>query len=426
MPKKLIWHTERRIVKDLVPYEKNPRILSLKQQNDLVKSFKKFNMVELIAINLDGRIVAGNQRVKILTLLGRYGEEIDVRVPNRMLSEEEYKEYLLRSNANTADWDYELLQSFDPGLLLEVGFDDANLNAIWDDQLDTEDDDFKTEEEIKKIGKPKSKLGELYKIGDYCTVLCGDSTLPENVEKLAGGNKMDLVFPDIIYNINYNYEKGQSGKSKYGGTVDDNKSYEEYKNFTRKAMANALAVSKKDSHHFWWCDESYIGLFQELYRELGLNSKRVCHWLKDNQSPTPNNAFNKVTESCVYAVRGNPYLSKSVKNLNEIMNKEIGTGNRLIDDVMDLFNIWLVKRLPASQYSHPTQKPVTLYDKALRRCTKVNDNVLDLFGGSGSLAVACVQMKRHIYIAEIEPIFIDLIIKRIETLTGEKAKLINK
>lgn len=426
MSKNLIWHTEKRVVKDLIPYDKNPRKLSPKQQNDLVKSFKKFNMVELIAINLDGQIVAGNQRVKILTLLGRINEEIDVRVPNRMLTEEEYKEYLLRSNANTADWDYEMLKSFNINLLLEVGFDDINLSAIWDDQLETDEDDFNAEEIIRKMGKPKSRLGDIYRIGDYCTVTCGDSLLPETVKKLVGDNKMDLVFPDPIYNLNYDYDKGMGKKSRYGGTVNDSKTYAEYKEFIRKTIINALGVSKENCHFFYWCDENYIGLFQDLYRELGLTNRRVCHWIKNNQNPTPGVAFNKATESCVYAVKGNPYLSPNVKNLNEILNKEIGTGNRLPDDVMDLFNIWLVKRISAQNYSHSTQKPVSVYEKALRRCTKVNDAVLDLFGGSGTLAVACVQMKRRIFISEIEPIFVDLIIKRIEALTGQKAKLINK
>jgi DNA modification methylase len=370
---KLEWHNEKRKVKDLIPYEKNPRILSPKQQDDLIKSFKRFNLVELPAIDLDGRIIAGHQRVRIMILLGRSDENIDVRMPNRKLTEEEYKEYLLRSNANVADWDYELLKSFDVDLLLEVGFDDIDMNAIWDNQLETEEDNFNPEEETKKIKNPKSKLGDLYKIGNYCTLLCGDSTLPETVKRLVGNHEMDMVFPDPIYNLKYDYDKGLGEKSKYGGTVNDNKSYAEYKEFIKKTIVNALAVSKKDCHFFYWCDENYIGLFQELYRELGLINKRICHWLKNNQNPTPNAAFNKVTESCVYAVRGNPYLAPSVRNLNEILNKEVGTGNRLPDDVMDLFNIWLVKRIPANQYLHPTQKPVSVYEKVLRRCTKVSD-----------------------------------------------------
>jgi len=88
-----------------------------------------------------------------------------------------------------------------------------------------------------------------------------------------------------------------------------------------------------------------------------------------------------------------------------------------------LFNIWLAKRLPAQEYEHPTEKPPTLHEKALRRCTKAGDIVLDLFGGSGSTLIACEQLKRRAFLCEIEPIFCDLIIKRYEVLTGKEARL---
>jgi DNA modification methylase len=119
-------------------------------------------------------------------------------------------------------------------------------------------------------------------------------------------------------------------------------------------------------------------------------------------------------------------LSPSAKNLTEILNKEVSVGNRTIDDLLDIINIWLVKRLPANQYEHPTSKPPELYEKSLRRCTKPGDKILELYGGSGSLLVACENMKRKCYMAELSPVFCDVIIKRYETLTGNKAKLISK
>ena len=107
------------------------------------------------------------------------------------------------------------------------------------------------------------------------------------------------------------------------------------------------------------------------------------------------------------------------------MNKEIGTGNRLTDDILDLINIWLVKRVNAQDYEHPTQKPPSLYEKALRRCSKPGDIILDLFAGSGSQMVACEQLKRRIFMCEIEPIFCDLIVERYRRLTGKEAIYVN-
>ena len=92
MTRKLEWRTERRKVKDLIQYKKNPRVLSPVQLEGLKRSLKKFNVAELPCINTDGTLVAGNQRVLALSLLGRDNEEIEVRVPNRPLTETEFRE----------------------------------------------------------------------------------------------------------------------------------------------------------------------------------------------------------------------------------------------------------------------------------------------------------------------------------------------
>ncbi len=130
MSAKLTWHTESRRVDDLIPYEKNPRTLSDKQRRDLEASITKFNLVEIPAINTDNTVVAGHARLKIMQALGRGQEEIEVRVPNRLLTKSEFEEYLLRSNRNTGSWDYELLKSFDGGeddveIEVDVGIGDA-------------------------------------------------------------------------------------------------------------------------------------------------------------------------------------------------------------------------------------------------------------------------------------------------------------
>lgn len=90
----LIWHTEKRKVNDLIPHDKNPRSISEKQMNDLKKSLTKFNLAEIPAIDTDNKIIAGHQRIKALQLLGRGEEEIDVRVPNRKLTQKEYDQYV--------------------------------------------------------------------------------------------------------------------------------------------------------------------------------------------------------------------------------------------------------------------------------------------------------------------------------------------
>ena len=425
MAKKLEWLTEFRKVKELIQYKKNPRVLSPVHLEGVKRSLKKFNVAELPCINTDGTLVAGNQRVLALSLLGRDEDEIEVRVPNRTLTEAEFRDYLLTSNRSGASWDFEKLASdFNIDELLTAGFDSLDLGSIFDDNLEIVDDEFNEEAEVEKAKDTDIKPGDYFSLGRH-RLLCADATKPESVQKLMSGVKVDLVNDDLPFNIGLSYDKGVGNKSAYGGTTNDNKSDEDYEKFVKSVMQNALSVSKPDAHVMFWCDERYVWLFQKLYRELGIDSKRLCIWIKDNASPTPKIAFNKVTEFCVYGTIGKPWLNDKIKNLNEIQNKEVTTGNRLTDDILDLFNIWLVKRLPSTEYLHPTQKNPTLHEKALRRCTRPGDVVLDLTAGSGSILSACEQLKRTAYLCELEPVFCQVILNRFKKISHEQIIKLN-
>jgi DNA modification methylase len=419
---KLIWKTEKRRVNDLVPFERNPRTISPKQLADLTKSLKKFNLVEIPAIDMNGRILAGHQRLKVLQVLGRGDEEIDVRVPNRKLTEKEAEQYLISSNALGGDWDFEKLKSFDLDLLLDVGFDQVDLSHLWNDELEVQDEDFDVEEELKKIKRPKTKLGDLIHLGPH-KLLCGDSTDQDNLKRLLGNDRASMIYSDPVYNIKIDYNKGIGGKQSYGGAVNDNKSEGAYRELIKKSLESALAVTKQDAHVFYWSDQTYIWLIQDLYRELGITNKRVCLWIKNGHNPTPGVAFNKCYEPCTYGVRGKPYIAKSIQNLNEVLNKEITTGNKLLEETLDELDVWLVKRLSGKEYEHATSKPPKLHEKAIRRCTKPGDIILDSFSGSGSTLIAGEQLKRKVYAVELEPIFCDLTIRRYEKLTGTKATI---
>jgi hypothetical protein len=127
----LVWHTEQRRVSDLTAWDKNPRRLTKKQAEDLKKSLSKFNLMSIPVVDLDDRIVSGHQRVNILKLLKRGNETIDVRLPNRKLTEEEYREANLRENKNTGEWDEDLLAAIDEELLRGVGFNGLDINNIF-------------------------------------------------------------------------------------------------------------------------------------------------------------------------------------------------------------------------------------------------------------------------------------------------------
>lgn len=404
----------------------NPRTWDEGAEEKLAESIKRFGCVDPLIVNAAPErkniVIGGHFRLAVAKKLGiERVPVVYVTIPNL----EREKELNLRLNRNTGEWDLELLKEFDVSLLLDIGFDDTDLADIWNDSLETADDGHDLAQALEAIGEPITKPGTLYALGEH-RLLCGDSTNLEDVKCLTNGLPIGYVNCDPPFNIGLSYNKGISTGGKYGGLkTNDDLSDDDYAAFIRKTMENALAVSLPDAHVFYWCDESYIWLMQSLFKELGLTNRRVCLWVKDNFNMTPGVAFNKVYEPAVYATRGKPYLAPDITNLNEVLNKEVGTGNRLMDDILDLLNIWLVKRLPAQDYQHPTSKNPSLHEKALRRCTKPGDYTLDLFGGSGSSLIAAEQLKRRALLCEQEPIFCDVIVKRYEELTGNKAIILN-
>ena len=216
MVEKLKWHTEKRKVKNLVPTEGNPRQLTERQAKDLEKSLKKFNLVDIPAINIDNRIISGHQRIAVLRALGREDEEIDVRAPNRELTEEEHREYMLRANKNLGEWNYDLLANFDEDLLKDVGFESEELDNIFGLEVD---DEFDAEKEIEKVlaGKERRcKEGDLWQLGEH-RLYIGDAVKKESWEKVLGNEKINMILTDPPYGLG-----GYAGRSgKFSPVIGD-------------------------------------------------------------------------------------------------------------------------------------------------------------------------------------------------------------
>lgn len=155
----ITWKTELRKIQDLHPYPKNPRSISREAMDQLTNSIKKFGYAETIAIQPDGMIIAGHMRVKAMKRLGWSSKQIEVRVPSRELTFEEMREYLIRSNQNRGEWDYEsLANDFDLDDLYEWGFTAKDLEFALDEE---EEEDVRPEcEKCPECGqKLKGKDG---------------------------------------------------------------------------------------------------------------------------------------------------------------------------------------------------------------------------------------------------------------------------
>lgn len=192
----LEWTTQKRKVKDLLRLENNPRKITDDKKKKLERALRKFNLAEIPAINTDNTIIGGNQRVSILMDIGRGDESIDVRVPNRTLTELEVKEYAIISNTHAGEFDFDIIDEF---------FDDVDLDDIGFDLpyfeeskkgIEATEDDYDIPDEIKT----DIVLGDVFDIGQH-RLMCGDSTNKEDGEKLMQNEIADMVFTDPPYSI---------------------------------------------------------------------------------------------------------------------------------------------------------------------------------------------------------------------------------
>jgi len=346
---------------------------------------------------------------------------IEKNVPRKLQDER-----MIKDNLHRGQWDIAKLMKFDSALLIDSGFKADDLNEMFTGLLEVHNDDFDVEKEIQKIGKPVTRSGDIYLLGNH-KLICGDSTDQGTIKKLFGKEKAKIIYCDPPYNIGLSYDKGIKGtstKKRYTNkSFSDNLKPEKYSKFISDTLVNALSVSQKDVHVFYWCDPKFIGLIQEAFTKCKVNNKSVCFWIKNSFNPVTNMAFNRITEPVIYGTCGKAKLNDELTNFCEILNKEI-KGKNILDDLMSLLDVWIVHRDNQNDYLHPTQKPITLHEKPLKRCSAPGDLIADLFGGSGSTIIAAEQLKRNAYLVEKDQVFCDVIVRRYEKFTGKKAKLI--
>lgn len=439
---KLIWHTEKRKVRDLVPYEKNPRKLSDFMAQKMKESLENFNLVEIPAIDTDNKIIAGHQRMKIMLALGRGEEEIDVRVPNRALTEKEFKEYNIRSNLNVGDWDWSQLEDIDEAFLLDLGFSSEQ----FDQNFQTVDvpEEFDLEKELQKLDiyKINTKKGDIYALGESI-LMCGDSTIESDVLKLMNDEKADMCLTDPPYLLDYLNGKKKHGNAVTGFGAKRDRRYLETDvlppDFTEKWMGGIAKIQKesfsiivyenwKNLRLIWGELEKYWKVKNMIVwhlpnRHQGFSAKYKFFSKHDiamvGASPDKDIPFNLEEEvdglqeeyrTALYAIAGKPHWE----------GYQRGQKNQPTDFI----------EYVASDEKHSGQgvifgtKPVEILIPYIKVLTKRGDLVVEPFSGSGSTLIACTKMKRRCYGMEKSPVYAEVIIKRWEKLTGQKAKKI--
>jgi DNA modification methylase len=390
----LVWHTEMRKIKDLKEHDKNPRKITKEQMEKLKDSIKSFNYVETVVVNLDNTILAGHMRIRALKALGRGKEEIEVRVPNRQLEPKEAEEYLIRSNKNTGEWDWDrLANEWEVKDLFAWGFTEDELEVPDPENIEAIDDGY--EEEVPD--EPKTKPGDIYQLGRH-RLICGSATLHGDIEKVLDSELIDLVITDPPYNVAYK-----------GGTKDqltiknDNLSSEDFEALLRDFYVNAFIFMKEGAGIYVFHADSEGEKFRRFFREANLKMTQCLIWLK--------NSF--VLGRQDYQWQHEPVLfgGKEYTDHDPVLygwkegEKHRWYSNRKQTTLLKFDR-------PQRNAEHPTMKPIPLIGYLINNSSKKNDLVFDFFLGSGSTLIAAEQLNRRCFGCELDPKYCDVIVDR--------------
>ena len=385
--------TKQYHIDELIFAEYNPRQLTKDQYQGLKDSITRFGLVDPVIINKhkerDNIIVGGHQRVKIAKDLG-YKEVPCVEVN---LTPEKERELNIRLNKNTGEWDWDSLANyFDVSDLLEWGFTDDEL------QFDPElvegriDDD-----EIPEVEEAITKSGDLWLLGEH-KVLCGDATKKEDVEQLMDGQKADMVFTDSPYAI--------FGSST--GVASDISDDNMVRPFFRDILIASSKILKDFGHVYCCCDWRSWASWWEMAKRTDLDPKNMIVWDKGGGQGA---MYTQNHELVGFYTKQPKETALGVKK----------TGHRTIRKFPK--NVVRINR-ETDRHGHNAAKPIELCTNAIENSSDIGEICIDLFLGSGSTLIACEKTNRKCYGMEINPHYCDVIVKRWEEYTGNKAERI--
>lgn len=377
-------------IKEIKPYDRNAKKHDDTQINNVAESIRQFGFVQPIVIDSNGVIVIGHCRFEAAKRL-KYAEVPCIMVDD-LTPEQVDALRIVDNKTNESPWDIDLLAEELQDLDLSM-FDFA-----WDLMEETAEATEITEDEapeVDKINDPISKFGQIWKLGRH-RLMCGDSTSEENVKALLGGAKADLLLTDPPYGVDY------TGKTKDALKIqNDAKTDEEMIEFLSSAFRSADSVMKPGAVFYIWYAGTKEHAFDKACQLTGWEVRQILIWAK-NTMVMGRQDYQWKHEPCIYGWKGGAgHLWASDRKQTTILEFDRPTANK----------------------EHPTMKPIALFDYQIQNNTKGGDIVLDLFGGSGTTIMACEQNGRNACVMEYDPKYVDVIIKRWENFTGEKAVL---
>jgi DNA modification methylase len=428
---------ELRNIEDVKPYERNPR-LNDKAVNAVAASLSEFGFRQPIVVDEDGVIIAGHTRWKAATKLGLAKVPVHVATD---LSPEQVRAYRLADNrtGEIAEWDLSILPielnelregGFDMNIL---AFDEVELGKLISEAQGIQEGLTDPDSIPEPPDAATTKRGDIWILGNH-RLMCGDSSSEEDLDKLLNGATIDLLNMDPPYNVRLEPRSNNAiaaGKSSFKPThhqqmdaarrkgdikptqkklrpkdrplANDFVTEEEFDRLLLAWFSNASRVMRPGASGYVWGGYANLANYPAPLKAAGLYFSQCIVWNKLHPVLTRKDYLNSY-EICFYAWKE-------------------GAGHRYYGPT-NACDIWDIKKVPASSTVHLTEKPVELAVRAIQYSSKPGQNVLDLFGGSGSTLIGCEQTGRHAFLMELDELYVDVIVKRWEEFTGEKAQRI--
>ncbi len=419
---------QTRQISTIIPYEDNPR-KNDKAVDAVCESIKQFGFRQPIVVDTAGVIVCGHTRWKAAQKLGLV--EVPVHVAED-LTEDQIRAYRIADNktAELATWDIDLL-STELGELQDSGLDFTLLGFSEIELGYLVDSDGKDADEVPEPPDVAvTQRGDLYIIGDH-RLLCGDSAMAADVDRLLDGRPIHLVNTDPPYNVKVEpasesantggqqpswrsmrgqalagvpgvrKPKRQPSTAKSRRLESDFLSDDDFDKMLHAWFGNIASVLSPGRGFYIWGTGPNIGNYPPILKEYDLYFSQPIVWVKEH--PTINRLdFMKNQELCFYGWRkGAAHVFFGPNNVTDV---------------------WSVKKVNPNAMIHLTEKPVELATRAIQYSSCKGENVLDLFGGSGSTMIAAEQAGRHAFLMELDPLYCDVIVQRWEKFTNRKAE----
>lgn len=388
-------------VEELVPDPTNARKHDEKNLQAIAGSLNMFGQRKPIVITSDNVVVAGNGTLEAAKSIGWKTVDV-VRVPKDW-NADQIKAFALADNktAELAAWNPEVLNA----QLRELEASGFEVRDFGFELVEIELEPENADDEVPEVPEePKSKLGDLYKLGNYY-LLCGDSTDTTAFERLMQGDKADMIFTDPPWNVNYGaVEKGNAQGYKPRTIMNDFMESDDWQTFVDGFTAQMFINSKPGAPIYLVMSAQEWPVIDGSLRAVGFHWSSTIIWAKDRLVLSRKD-YHTQYEPIWYG------WNADAARLSEVKDRKQS-------------DLWQIDR-PSRSELHPTTKPVELITRALQNSSKRGDIILEPFGGSGSTLIACEQTDRSCRAIELDPKYVDVIVTRWETLTGGKAELVD-